>query len=87
MCTFICMLEVCNAKSVTCDTHPLVWGLSIRDVQCCCRFVTLIDVLYENQIRLFCSADADPMELFQHIVTVSDARRLSKTNMVSQGIS
>ena len=47
-----------------------------------CRFVTLVDVLYENRIRLFCSAEDDPMQLFQHIVTVADAHRLNKSNMV-----
>ena len=57
--------------------------LLIEDSKCICRFVMLIDVLYENQIRLFCSAEGDPMQLFKHIVTVSDARRVSKSNMVS----
>lgn len=31
------------------------------------RFVTLIDVLYEHKIRLLCSAEASPMELFKHV--------------------
>lgn len=38
------------------------------------RFVTLIDVLYEHRIRVFCSAAADPMQLFVHIMTQQDAR-------------
>ena len=39
-----------------------------------CRFLTLVDVLYEHNIRLFCSSEGLPFELFQHIVTRSEAR-------------
>ena len=31
------------------------------------RFVTLIDILYENRIRLICSADGSPNALFENI--------------------
>ncbi|KAJ3687148.1 hypothetical protein LUZ61_016312 [Rhynchospora tenuis] len=41
------------------------------------RFVTLVDVMYENKARLLCTAEASPVELFESIVTVSDARKLS----------
>lgn len=44
--------------------------------------MTLVDVLYENRIRLFCSAEGDPMQLFQHVVTMADARRINKSDMV-----
>ncbi|KAG6427805.1 hypothetical protein SASPL_112052 [Salvia splendens] len=37
------------------------------------RFVTLIDVMYENRARLLCSAEGSPMELFEKVVTISDA--------------
>ncbi|KAL1548913.1 peroxisome-assembly ATPase [Salvia divinorum] len=37
------------------------------------RFVTLIDVMYENRARLLCSAQGSPMELFEKVVTISDA--------------
>lgn len=33
------------------------------------RFLTLVDVLYEHNIRLFCSAEDLPFELFEHIIT------------------
>lgn len=46
-----------------------------------CRFVTLIDVLYEKHIRLFCSAEAEPMDLFANIMTMQDARS-QKSKMV-----
>lgn len=39
-----------------------------------CRFVTLIDVLYEHRIRVFCSADAEVMDLFVNIMTLQEAR-------------
>ncbi|KAL3137749.1 hypothetical protein ABBQ38_005013 [Trebouxia sp. C0009 RCD-2024] len=39
------------------------------------RFVTLIDVLYERHIRLFCSADGEPSDLFANIMTMQDARK------------
>ncbi len=34
-----------------------------------CRFLTLVDVMYEHNIRLFCSAAGSPFELFEHIVS------------------
>lgn len=39
----------------------------------CRRFLTLVDVLYEHNIRLFCSSEGLPFELFQHIMTRSQA--------------
>ncbi|PKA67053.1 hypothetical protein AXF42_Ash004544 [Apostasia shenzhenica] len=41
------------------------------------RFVTLIDVMYENKARLLCIAVASPTELFEKIVTVVEAQRIS----------
>lgn len=32
------------------------------------RFMILIDVLYEHRVRFFCSAEADPFELFEKVV-------------------
>jgi hypothetical protein len=39
-----------------------------------CRFLTLVDVLYEHHIRLFCSSEGLPFELFLHILTRSQAK-------------
>ncbi|XP_072968829.1 uncharacterized protein [Typha angustifolia] len=41
------------------------------------RFVTLVDVMYENKARLLCTAEASPIELFEKILTVSDAQKIS----------
>ncbi|XP_064997703.1 uncharacterized protein LOC135632826 isoform X4 [Musa acuminata AAA Group] len=40
------------------------------------RFVTLVDVMYENKARLLCTAEASPVELFERIVTVIDAQKI-----------
>ncbi|GAB2218236.1 hypothetical protein Droror1_Dr00001455 [Drosera rotundifolia] len=41
------------------------------------RFVTLIDVMYENKARLLCTAEGSPIELFERIVTVADAQQMA----------
>lgn len=41
------------------------------------RFVTLIDVMYENKGRLLCSAEDEPVGLFKRCVTVADAPKTS----------
>ncbi|KAK4257604.1 hypothetical protein QN277_007169 [Acacia crassicarpa] len=41
------------------------------------RFVTLIDVMYENRARLLCTAEGSPQELFERIVTVSEAKQIA----------
>lgn len=33
--------------------------------------------MYENRARLLCTADASPIELFERIVTVADAQKIS----------
>ncbi len=58
-------------------------GLCCHDAKCAmCRFVTLIDVLYEHRIRVFCSADGEPMDLFVNVMTLQEART-QRPNMVS----
>lgn len=34
-------------------------------------------VMYENRARLLCSAEGNPTELFEHILTIADASTLS----------
>ncbi|XP_022755358.1 AFG1-like ATPase isoform X2 [Durio zibethinus] len=41
------------------------------------RFVTLVDVMYENRSRLLCTAEGSPQELFENVVTVSDAQQMA----------
>lgn len=38
------------------------------------RFVTLVDVLYENRIRLFCSAAGSPHALFANVLSQQEAK-------------
>ncbi|CAD6262993.1 unnamed protein product [Miscanthus lutarioriparius] len=48
------------------------------------RFVTLIDVMYENKARLLCTAEAGPVGLFENIVTVAEAQKVSPRYSRSQ---
>jgi len=41
------------------------------------RFVTLVDVMYENKARLLCTAEGSPLELLERIVTISDAQQIA----------
>ncbi|XP_059635998.1 uncharacterized protein LOC132278207 [Cornus florida] len=41
------------------------------------RFVTLVDVMYENKARLLCTAEGTPLELLERIVTISDAQQMA----------
>lgn len=41
------------------------------------RFVTLVDVMYENKGRLMCTAEGTPIDLFARIVTISDAQQVA----------
>ncbi|KDP38745.1 hypothetical protein JCGZ_04098 [Jatropha curcas] len=41
------------------------------------RFVTLVDVMYENKARLMCTAEGSPLELFTRVVTISDAQQIA----------
>ncbi|KAI5675681.1 hypothetical protein M9H77_06631 [Catharanthus roseus] len=41
------------------------------------RFVTLVDVMYENKARLVCTAEGTPVELFDRIVTIADAQQIA----------
>ncbi|GMY35536.1 AFG1-like ATPase [Fagus crenata] len=41
------------------------------------RFVTLVDVMYENKARLLCTAEGSPLELLERIVTISDAKHMA----------
>jgi protein AFG1 len=48
------------------------------------RFVTLVDVMYEHRVRLVCSAEALPFELFKHIVTPEQAREMRRAGSGSR---
>ncbi|KAI3446695.1 hypothetical protein Pfo_003360 [Paulownia fortunei] len=52
-----------------------IFGLSNRTAAY--RFVTLVDVMYENRARLLCTAEGTPIELFDRIVTIADAQQMA----------
>ncbi|CAA7048742.1 unnamed protein product [Microthlaspi erraticum] len=52
-----------------------VFGLDNRTAAY--RFVTLVDVMYENRARLLCTAEASPQELLEKIVTIWDAKSMA----------
>ncbi|KAL5713781.1 peroxisome-assembly ATPase [Ranunculus cassubicifolius] len=41
------------------------------------RFVTLVDVMYENKGRLLCSAAGTPFQLFERVVSIADAKHMA----------
>ncbi|GMP36112.1 hypothetical protein CsSME_00008330 [Camellia sinensis var. sinensis] len=41
------------------------------------QFVILVDVMYENKARLMCTAEGTSVELFEKIVTISDAQQMA----------
>ncbi|XP_020572357.1 lactation elevated protein 1 [Phalaenopsis equestris] len=50
---------------------------SINNRSAAYRFVTLVDVMYESKARLLCTAETPPIELFEKIVTIADAQKIS----------
>ncbi|XP_021731407.1 AFG1-like ATPase isoform X1 [Chenopodium quinoa] len=52
-----------------------IFGLNNRTAAY--RFVTLIDVMYENKARLLCTAEGSPYELFERVVTISEAKSMA----------
>ncbi|CAM8979830.1 unnamed protein product [Rhodiola kirilowii] len=49
------------------------------------RFVTLVDVIYENKARLLWSAEGTPQEMFEKIVTIADAQNASPRLSITTG--
>ncbi|KAL5563939.1 hypothetical protein UlMin_033686 [Ulmus minor] len=49
-----------------------IFGLHNRTVVY--QFVTLVDVMYENKAKLLCTAEGNPLQLFEKIVTIADAQ-------------
>ncbi|KAJ9550957.1 hypothetical protein OSB04_015002 [Centaurea solstitialis] len=63
-----------NFHTVALDGVP-IFGLHNRTAAY--RFVTLVDVMYENKARLMCTAEGTPFDLFKRIVTVADAHSMA----------
>ncbi|KAJ9141239.1 hypothetical protein P3X46_031800 [Hevea brasiliensis] len=63
-----------NFHSLALDGVP-IFGLHNRTAAY--RFVTLVDVMYENRARLLCTAEGSPLELFRRVVTVADAQQMA----------
>lgn len=65
--------------------HDLIF-VTPRVHFCCCDktrsvsltlLFSLYQVMYENKSRLLCTAEGSPQELFENIVTVSDAKQMA----------
>lgn len=39
--------------------------------------IVMTQVMYENKARLLCTAEGSPEELFERIVTISDAQQMA----------
>nr|XP_043624955.1 AFG1-like ATPase [Erigeron canadensis] len=63
-----------NYHTLALDGVP-IFGLHNRTAAY--RFVTLVDVMYENKARLMCTAEGTPFQLFERIVTISDAQSMA----------
>ncbi|PWA72952.1 AFG1-like ATPase family protein [Artemisia annua] len=63
-----------NFHTLALDGVP-IFGLHNRTAAY--RFVTLVDVMYENKARLLCTAEGTPFDLFERIVTVADAHNVA----------
>lgn len=44
----------------------------------------IFQVMYENKARLLCTAEAGPIKLFENIVTVAEAHKVSPRSSRSQ---
>ncbi|CAN6677867.1 unnamed protein product [Malus baccata var. baccata] len=87
-CAYFPFEELCNRPLGAADYFGLcknyhtlalegvpVFGLHNRTAAY--RFVTLVDVMYENKARLLCTAEGTPFELFEKVVTISDALQIA----------
>ncbi|CAI9293578.1 unnamed protein product [Lactuca saligna] len=63
-----------NFHTLALDGVP-IFGLHNRTAAY--RFVTLVDVMYENKARLMCTAEGTPFEVFERIVTVANAHNIA----------
>ncbi|PON48438.1 ATPase, AFG1-like [Parasponia andersonii] len=63
-----------NFHTLALDGVP-IFGLYNRPAAF--RFVTLVDVMYENRARLLCTAEGTPIQLFERIVTIADAQNMA----------
>ncbi|XP_062105806.1 uncharacterized protein LOC133817335 [Humulus lupulus] len=63
-----------NFHTLALDGVP-IFGLYNRPAAF--RFVTLVDVMYENKGRLLCTAEGTPLQLFERIVTIADAQNMA----------
>lgn len=63
-----------NFHTLALDGVP-IFGLHNRTAAY--RFVTLVDVMYENKARLMCTAEGTPFDLFERIVTIMDAHNVA----------
>lgn len=76
----LCLLLVKNSyesKLYTRNCNFLFPAVNRVKLQWCFVLLWLQQVIYENKARLLCSADGSPLDLFQKVVTVSEAKNMA----------
>ena len=76
-------IALANAKHTVALTGVPIFDGSNRTAAY--RFVTLIDVLYEHRVRLLCSAEGMPLQLFEYIMTNGEAKAAERAGTSTNG--
>ncbi|KAL8154697.1 hypothetical protein AgCh_000155 [Apium graveolens] len=77
LCLYLRQAEQEKFHTLALDGVP-VFGLYNRAAAY--RFITLVDVMYENKAQIICAAEpaeGTPLQLFEKIVTISEARSMA----------
>lgn len=58
--------------------HPFTWSLKyLIRLEFIDGVTIVLQVMYENRARLMCTAEGSPVELFEKVVTIADAKQIA----------